>query len=565
MTYEGNANTYIELSGHKQYLNILEILKEKTEYIRIVQISGTDHKNDKIIKAAKELMYILEHEKKVNRWAGTLSGAKDAECYEFIANEKFFDFLSGFESFYTDDIMWDQKYGFGLDDICFCDSEWQTLFYTVTHEHSAYFDKDLIDLNLIKVGNEERIKSIKIKGEYSSAVIFTDSVEEIALNQIKALCDQAFTGGSKIRIMPDVHAGAGCVIGFTANLGAMIIPNIVGVDIGCGMLTVELGKVDMDFEYLDSVINDYIPSGMNVHEGRIKRFPKLQEMHCYRNLKNSKRIERSIGTLGGGNHFIEIDIDEDGCKYLVIHTGSRNLGLQVANCYQNLAYDILRGADKRIEKQNALIAEYKAQGRRKEIQAAIIELKKQFELSTTDVPKDLAYLTGEYRQMYLDDMSICQEFATLNRFTIAEIIIKHLFDRDLFEFKYFETIHNYIDLDNNIVRKGAVSAKKNEMLLIPINMRDGSLICIGKGNEDWNCSAPHGAGRIMSRTTAHDNLSLEEYKEQMKGIYSTCICEATIDESPMAYKSIDDIKARITPTAEIIKQIKPIYNFKAID
>ncbi len=561
MCYEGNAKTYIELTGHKQYLAILENLREKTKYIQIVHVPGINHSEDKIISAAKELMYVLEHDKKVKRWAGTLSGDCH-EYYEFIANDKFFDFLEQFESFYTDDIIWDQKYGFGLDDICFCDDEWRTLFYTTTHEHDACYDKDLLDLNLIRVKGEQRVKTVKIKGEYSIALIYTDIVDETALSQLKELCDQPFTGGSKIRVMPDVHAGKGCVIGFTAYLGALVIPNIVGVDIGCGMLTVELGKEQIDFEKLDEIIKQNVPSGMNVHDEKIESFPNLTTMHCYDKLKDDGYIERSIGTLGGGNHFIEIDVDDENNKCLVIHTGSRNLGKQVAEYYQNLAYDYLRGADKRYEKQKALVSEYKKQGRESEIQAAIAELKNKLNNAVTDVPKDLAYLTGEYRQMYLDDMAICQEFAQLNRYTIAQTIINRLFGKNLNDLKRFETVHNYIDLNDNIVRKGAVSAKKNEMLLIPINMRDGSLICIGKGNEEWNCSAPHGAGRLMSRSEAREDLSLDEYKSEMNGVYSSCICDATLDESPMAYKDIDDITSRITPTVEIIKQIKPIYNFK---
>lgn len=404
---------------------------------------------------------------------------------------------------------------------------------------------------------------IEIKGTFASAKVFAKTVEQSALDQIKLLCSQEFTKGSKIRIMPDVHTGAGCTIGFTANLGDMVIPNIVGVDIGCGMLCVKLGKVDIDFNRFDETVRKHVPCGQEVHEGRIVRYPKLQEINCYRSLKHTKRIERSLGTLGGGNHFIELDKDNNGIVYLVIHTGSRNLGKQVAEHYQSLAYEIARGADQLFEAQKQLIEDYKAQGRRKEIQAAIVELKKEFKFKSTSIPKELCYLTGEYRQMYLDDMAICQEFATINRELIAEEIIKNYFGKSLSDFEHFETIHNYIDLKNNVVRKGAVSAEKGQMLLIPINMRDGSLICVGKGNEDWNCSAPHGAGRLLSRTDAKNSLSMDEYETQMEGIFTTCINEATLDESPMAYKNKDEIVEGITPTAEIINQIKPIYNFKA--
>lgn len=405
---------------------------------------------------------------------------------------------------------------------------------------------------------------IKIKGAFADAVIYAQTVEQSAIEQIELLCSQEFAKGAKIRIMPDVHTGAGCVIGFTANLGDMVIPNIVGVDIGCGMLCVKLGDIDIDFNELDAVIRKYVPSGMDVHEGRIMRFEPLQSLHCYRSLKHTKRIERSIGTLGGGNHFIEIDADENGCKYLVIHTGSRNLGKQVAEIYQEMAYDILRGKDKLFEEQKRIIEEYKAVGRRKEIQDTLKKLKAQFKAKTIDIPKELCYLTGEYRQMYLDDMAICQSFATLNREMIANAILSNLFGTELCEYEHFETIHNYIDLENNLVRKGAVSAQKGEMLLIPINMRDGSLICVGKGNADWNCSAPHGAGRLLSRSGARDALSMEQYKAEMAGIFTTCVTESTIDESPMAYKNKDEIVSQIEPTADIVAQIKPVYNFKAI-
>ena len=404
-----------------------------------------------------------------------------------------------------------------------------------------------------------------ITGTYSSAIVYTDIIEETAEEQIKLLCDQPFVKGSRIRIMPDVHAGKGCVIGFTADLGDMVIPNIVGVDIGCGMYTVELGKIGIDFEKLDEAIRKNIPSGMKVHEGRIVRFPELMELKCYRELKDTKRLERSIGTLGGGNHFIEIDSDDEGNKYLVIHTGSRNLGTQVAEHYQSLAYELMCGKDKLFRQQNELIARYKAEGRRSEIQAAIKELRSSFQAHECLTPRELCYLTGEYREMYLHDMRICQEFASLNRVTIAGLILSAAFGMELSDCQRFETIHNYIDHESNIVRKGAVSAKKGEKLLIPINMRDGSLICIGKGNTEWNCSAPHGAGRMLSRNAAKEKFTLDEFQNSMEGIYSTSIHLSTIDECPMAYKSMEDIVDNITPTAEIVSIIKPVYNFKAGD
>lgn len=404
-----------------------------------------------------------------------------------------------------------------------------------------------------------------ITGTYSSAIIYTDIIEETAEEQIKLLCDQPFVKESRIRIMPDVHAGKGCVIGFTADLGDMVIPNIVGVDIGCGMYTVELGKINIDFEKLDEVIRKNVPSGKNVHEGRTVRFPGLMELKCYRELRDSKRLERSIGTLGGGNHFIEIDRDDDDNKYLVIHTGSRNLGTQVAEHYQTLAHELMCGKDKLYRQQSEIIERYKAEGRRSEIQAAIKELRSSFQAQECNTPRELCYLTGEYREMYLHDMRICQDFASLNRVTIARNILSAAFGMELSDCPQFETIHNYIDHDSNIVRKGAVSAKKGEKLLIPINMRDGSLICIGKGNPEWNSSAPHGAGRMFSRNAAKEKFTLDEFQNSMEGIFSTSIHLSTIDECPMAYKSMEDIVDNITPTAEIIRIIKPVYNFKAGD
>ena len=385
------------------------------------------------------------------------------------------------------------------------------------------------------------MKMKEIKGIYSSAKVFTDIIDEKAVEQIQTLCNQEFTKDAKIRIMPDAHAGVGCVIGFTANLGELVIPNIVGVDIGCGMLTVDLKDSQIDLEKLDQIIRKYIPSGTSVHSGRIMRFDKLQELYCYRELKDSKRVERSIGTLGGGNHFIEVDVDENNHSYLVIHTGSRNLGKQVAQYYQNLAYDLMAGKDELLLKQEQLISDYKKQGRKDELQEAIKELRKNFIAKEVQLPKELCYLSGKYRDQYLHDMAICQEYATLNRQMIAKIILKQLLDMSLEEFDYFETIHNYIDHDENIMRKGAVSAKLNEKILIPINMRDGSLICLGKGNEEWNQSAPHGAGRLYSRQKAKELFSLNEFEDQMQGIYSTSINQHTLDECPMAYKSMDDI------------------------
>lgn len=394
----------------------------------------------------------------------------------------------------------------------------------------------------------------------SDLKIFTENIEQEALNQIYTLIKQPAFEDCKVRIMPDVHAGVGCVIGFTADFGDKVIPNIVGVDIGCGMLIVELGKIDIDFEQLDKTIRERVPSGKNVHDGRVVRFNELQDLHCYRELKNTKRLERSIGTLGGGNHFIEIDTDIHNNKYLIIHSGSRNLGKQVAEYYQKFAIEIMQGKDKLYEMQEKLIADYKAQGKRKEIEKAIKELHRKFNPNPLDIPKELCYLTGKYKEQYLHDMQICQKFAVKNREEIARAILSEM---ELQSISSFETIHNYIEFGSNMVRKGAISAKKNEMLLIPINMRDGCIVGIGKGNEDWNYSAPHGAGRIMSRSKAKEMVSLDEFRQSMEGIYTTSVNQSTIDESPMVYKTIDEIIENIKDTVEIVKIIKPIYNFKA--
>ena len=400
--------------------------------------------------------------------------------------------------------------------------------------------------------------------------IFTDNIEQEAIDQINTLMEQPAFSDCKVRIMPDVHAGAGCVIGFTADLGDKIIPNIVGVDIGCGMLTVELGEItnrystknvtEIDFEKLDNAIREHVPSGFNVHTGRVMRFPKLQQLHCYRELKDTKRFERSIGTLGGGNHFIEIDEGSDGKKYLVIHTGSRNLGKQVADYYQNLAVELMEGKDKLYAMQEQLIADYKAQGRKKEIQDAIKELHRNFNPNPLNIPKDLCYLTGKYRDQYLHDMTICQEFAKINRVNISLAIMDAM---GWVPLSTFETIHNYIEFETNMVRKGAISAKAGERLLIPINMRDGCIIGVGKGNDDWNCSAPHGAGRIMSRHKAREVVSLDAFKEAMDGIFTTSVSSETIDEAPMVYKPMDEIVENIKDTVDILEIIKPVYNFKA--
>lgn len=388
--------------------------------------------------------------------------------------------------------------------------------------------------------------------------IFTDDIEQEAIDQINELLEQETFKDSKVRIMPDVHAGKGCVIGFTGDLGNKVIPNIVGVDIGCGMLCVELGNINLDLKKLDEIIRQYVPSGRNVHEfDKIPFF--IGNLKCYKELKDIEWLNGSLGTLGGGNHFIEIDVDKNNNKYLVIHTGSRNLGKQVAKIYQEKAIKYCSYEKEIKEEKQKVIKEYKEQGKEKEIQNKLIEISKKYE-GKTKLPKDLCYLEGKLREDYLHDMEICQKFASKNRKEIAFIIISKM---NLDCINYFETIHNYISFKDKIVRKGAISARKGEIVLIPMNMRDGCIIARGKGNDDWNQSAPHGAGRIMSRIKAKKTFSLDEYKESMKDIYTTSVNENTIDEAPFVYKPMQEIIDNIGDTVDIIKIIKPIYNFKA--
>ena len=397
-----------------------------------------------------------------------------------------------------------------------------------------------------------------VEGKYNQAKVFTDVVEEGALKQIQMLCDQEFTKDSKIRIMPDVHAGAGCTIGTTMTIKDMVVPNLVGVDIGCGMETIQIKNKHIELEKLDKLIYEKIPSGYMIRETphRFNEEIDLTKLRCLKEGKiNLNHAERSLGTLGGGNHFIEADKDEEGKIYLVIHSGSRHLGLEVAEFYQEQAFKALNGTTKKDI--DALITSYKEQGREKEIQKAISELKSQIK---TTIPKILAYVSGSLLEDYIYDMRLIQQFAVWNRKAMMNEIIKGM---KLKIEEEFTTIHNYIDLESMILRKGAVSAKEGEKLLIPINMRDGSLICIGKGNPDWNYSAPHGAGRLMSRKEAKNSFTVSEFKKQMKGIYTTSVNAETLDECPMAYKNMEDIIKNIEPTAEIINIIKPIYNFKA--
>ena len=401
---------------------------------------------------------------------------------------------------------------------------------------------------------------LEIKGRVNTAICYAKVIEDEAIDQIRRMCDYPMTAGSRIRIMHDVHAGKGCTIGTTMTISDKAVPNVVGVDFGCGMYTVNLGKADIDFERIDEACH-YIPSGMNVWEGRQERFD-LTELRCYRNLKDTRRLERSLGTLGGGNHFFEVDESKDGTKYLIIHSGSRNLGKQVAELYQKLAVDLDRGYGEYFEKRDEIIRTYKEQGRRKEIQAALKELHFEVYEGQPSMPADLCYLSGKYLEDYLHDVEICQRFARRSREKMAEIILERT---GMTGGEAFHTIHNYIDTDEMILRKGAIAAHAGEKVLIPINMRDGSVLAVGKGNPEWNYSAPHGAGRIMSRTKAKNGLSLDEYRKEMAGVYTTSVNEYTLDEAPMAYKSLEDIVDVIRESVDVIDVMKPIYNFKASD
>lgn len=397
-----------------------------------------------------------------------------------------------------------------------------------------------------------------IQGKVATAIAYASVIEQEAIDQIRRMCDYDFTADSTIRIMPDVHAGKGCTIGTTMTIRDKAVPNVVGVDIGCGMYTMRLIEREVDFARFDEAAH-FVPSGMNVWEGRREPFD-LEALRCFRNLKDTRRLQRSLGTLGGGNHFIEIDRASDGALYLVIHTGSRNLGKQVAEYYQQLAVDLNQGKEDYFRQRDAIIAEYKAAGRRNEIQTALKALTQVTRPLT--IPEDLCYVYGEYLEDYLHDVEICQQFARRNRELIAEILLAR---SGLTGGEAFHTIHNYIDTREMILRKGAIAAHRGEKVLIPINMRDGSILAMGRGNPDWNYSAPHGAGRLMSRTAARASLNMEAYAEAMKGVYTTSVNPATIDEAPMAYKSLEDIIGVIQDSVDVIDIMKPIYNFKASD
>lgn len=396
-----------------------------------------------------------------------------------------------------------------------------------------------------------------IQGKYNQAIVYTDIIDASAEKQIKTMCNLEFLKDSKIRIMSDVHAGASCTIGTTMAIKDAVVPNFVGVDIGCGMEVVKIKQKELDLKQLDHFIYTNIPSGFDIRlkAHALAKTIDLSQLRCVKHV-DIERAYKSLGTLGGGNHFIEVNRDKQDNLHIVIHSGSRHLGVEVAEYYQNQAYLTMNQISKKDIQQ--LINSLKSQGREKEIQSEIEKRKKSAHLES----KELAYCTGQLLLDYLHDMKFTQQYAAINRKIMMNEILTAF---NLEEIERFTTIHNYIDDQDMILRKGAVSAKENEKFIIPINMRDGSLICIGKGNEDWNYSAPHGAGRILSRNEARKKITLQEYEDSMKGIYSTSVTQDTIDESPMAYKKLEDIVNNIQDTVEIFDIIQPIYNFKAKD
>ena len=399
---------------------------------------------------------------------------------------------------------------------------------------------------------------IEIRGRYNTAICYCDEIEDSAREQVQDMCDQRVFSDSVIRIMPDVHAGKSCTIGTTMTIGDRVVPNLVGVDIGCGMETVRLEEGTIDFDRLDRVIREEIPSGTSVRGWLhpLTREIDLTALKCLSAI-NLQRAALSLGTLGGGNHFIEVDRDEDGGLYLVVHSGSRNLGVQVATHYQKLGWNAMNRVPD--DARAAVIQRCKAEGREAEIEQALAALNAQFR-APTDIPERFAYVEGKNLEDYIHDMRLVQRFAVLNRQAMVQTILEGM---GLHAADQFTTIHNYIDTEHRILRKGSVSAQKGERLLIPINMRDGALICVGKGNPEWNCSAPHGAGRLLSRKAAQDTLTVAEFQRQMAGVYTTCVSEGTLDESPMAYKGLEAILSQIGPTAEVVRRVKPVYNYKA--
>lgn len=403
---------------------------------------------------------------------------------------------------------------------------------------------------------------IVLKGKYNNCKVYTDNIDNETISQLINLLNQEFIKDNTIRIMPDCHAGKGCVIGTTMTIKDKIVPNLVGVDIGCGMSAIKLKEKEIDYTKLDEIIHKYVPSGCNIHKEIKQNFDELDKVIAPINKNNALK---SIGTLGGGKHFIECDIDNDNNLWLVVHTGSRHLGIEVCDYYQNLAYEHLKnkinGGDLNTKKRE-LISKYKQTGREKEISSALRKLDEDYREIFPNVPKELAYVEEEDMKKYLHDMNIVQKYAKKNREVIVNNIVKNM---NLTIVESFDTIHNYIDIDNMILRKGSISAQAGEKVIIPMNMRDGSLICIGKGNPDWNYSAPHGAGRILSRSKAKNVIDFKDFEESMRGIYTTSVAPSTIDESPFVYKPMNEIIKNIKETVNIVSCIKPVYNYKAKD
>lgn len=407
---------------------------------------------------------------------------------------------------------------------------------------------------------------IELKGKYNTANVYTDNIDASTIGQIISLCNMEIYKDNQISIMPDCHAGKGCTVGTTMTIKDAITPNLVGVDIGCGMLAVKLKEKRINLPEFDSIVRRYIPSGAEVHDNPRLGGPDMENLRCYGKARIREMLAYcSIGTLGGGNHFIELDKDDNGDIWLVIHTGSRHLGIEVCDYYQKQAYLDLKfkANNGNIKtKTEELVTRLKSEGRHKEISAETKKFKNNYVEIEPDVPYELAYCTGQLMDDYIHDMKLVQEFASANRAHIAKVLLKQA---KLHEVERFETVHNYIDTDNMIMRKGSISAQAGEKVLIPINMRDGSLVCIGKGNPEWNYSAPHGAGRLFSRSETKERFTLSEYKKTMKesGIYTSSVSSGTLDECPMAYKSMEEIMGNIGETVEIQTIIKPIYNFKA--
>lgn len=403
-----------------------------------------------------------------------------------------------------------------------------------------------------------------IKGDFNEAEVFTENIDKETISQIKQLLDQEFVKNSNIRVMPDCHKGAGCVIGTTMTIKDKIVPNLVGVDIGCGVLCVELGDIDLNLDKIDDFIKNNIPHGFNINNKAVVDYiDEILKIRCINNIKKKpEEFNRALGSLGGGNHFIEIDKDDFNNKYLVIHSGSRNLGLQVAKHYQDVGYNNLNYNNSEYEeKSKEIIESYKKSGKKKKIEKELKKLKESLKIESK-IPKDLCYVQGQDLDDYLHDMDIAQRYASKNRELMAEKIVEFI-GLDYESLNKFESIHNYIEVDKYMLRKGAISAYEGEDVLIPINMRDGVIIGKGKGNPNWNYSAPHGAGRILSRAEAKNKIHMNDYKASMKDIFTTCVNVSTLDEAPQAYKPIEEIINNITDTVDIKKIIKPIYNFKS--